>query len=70
MPEMNGLDATIEILRRAREEGVTPPRIFALTANAFWEDRERCIAAGMNGYISESISSQLIVRNAAAYGAG
>jgi GAF domain-containing protein/DNA-binding response OmpR family regulator len=52
MPEMDGLDAT----RNIRKLGdVTQPHIIAMTANALEGDREMCIAAGMNDYISKPI---------------
>jgi PAS domain S-box-containing protein len=52
MPEMDGLDATREIRKLAN---VTQPHIIAMTANALEGDREMCIAAGMNDYISKPI---------------
>lgn len=55
MPEMDGFEATALI--RTKEKFKTLP-ILALTANALVGDRERCIAAGMNDYLSKPISKQ------------
>ena len=55
MPEMDGLEAT----RRARQLGVQVP-IIAMTANARREDRELCLAAGMNDYISKPINPEAL----------
>jgi CheY-like chemotaxis protein len=52
MPEMDGLDATREIRKLIN---VTQPHIIAMTANAMEGDREMCIAAGMDDYISKPI---------------
>jgi signal transduction histidine kinase/DNA-binding response OmpR family regulator len=53
MPEMDGVEAT----RRIRQEwpGDSGPRIVAVTANAFQSDREQCLAAGMDGYVTKPI---------------
>jgi len=48
MPELNGLDATRQI-RALPNRGATP--IIAMTANAFAEDRARCLEAGMNDFV-------------------
>jgi signal transduction histidine kinase/DNA-binding response OmpR family regulator len=54
MPEMDGVTATRQI--RAGEAGGRHLPIIAMTANALSEDRERCFAAGMDGYIPKPIS--------------
>jgi PAS domain S-box-containing protein len=52
MPEMDGLAATAAIRQR---NDLTQPYIIAMTANAMYEDRKRCLDVGMNDYISKPI---------------
>jgi signal transduction histidine kinase/CheY-like chemotaxis protein len=59
MPEMTGLQATMQIRREEVALGRHLP-IFAMTASAMSEDRERCLAAGMDDFISKPISSRII----------
>ncbi len=53
MPRLGGLEATRQILAQARER---QPAIIAMTANAFAEDRQRCLDAGMRDFISKPIA--------------
>lgn len=59
MPELDGIDATLEILADA---GGRRPFIIAMTANAMDRDRQLCLDAGMDDYISKPISIDDIQR--------
>jgi CheY-like chemotaxis protein len=55
MPVMGGLDATRRIRQMEADRGMPRVRIVAMTANAMQGDREACIAAGMDDYLSKPI---------------
>ena len=60
MPEMDGLEATSEIRRMEKQTNTHVP-IIAMTAHAMKGDRERCISAGMDGYVSKPISLETLM---------
>ncbi len=61
MPEMDGLEATAAI--RANEEGSDRHvPILALTAHALTGDRERCLDAGMDGYLAKPIQTAQLLQ--------
>jgi signal transduction histidine kinase/DNA-binding response OmpR family regulator len=57
MPEMDGIEATVAIRGREKTNGKHQP-IVALTAHAMKGDHERCLDAGMDGYLSKPIRPQ------------
>jgi two-component system sensor histidine kinase/response regulator len=60
MPEMDGLEATAFVREKEKETGRHLP-IIALTARAMKGDRELCLAAGMDGYISKPVRGQELI---------
>jgi len=67
MPVMDGLEACARMraLERAHQRPPTP--IIALTAHAFEEQRQRCLAAGMDGYLSKPITMATLKNALAPY---
>jgi two-component system sensor histidine kinase/response regulator len=59
MPELGGFDATAAIRQREEVTGKHIP-IVAMTAHAMKGDRERCIEAGMDGYVSKPIHPDIL----------
>ena len=57
MPDMDGIEATIAIREKEKSTGLHQP-VIAMTALAMKGDRERCLAAGMDGYLSKPIDLQ------------
>jgi CheY-like chemotaxis protein len=57
MPEMDGFEATRCIRKQESDAGQPAVPIVALTANAFVEDRVRCLETGMNDYLSKPFTS-------------
>lgn len=62
MPGMDGFEATSRIREIESREGGARVPILAVTANALQEDRDRCLAAGMDDYLSKPFSAEDLAR--------
>lgn len=62
MPHMDGIEATKTICEVAKRDGRTHPPIIAMTANAFNEDRDQALAAGMDGFMTKPIDLKELER--------
>ena len=61
MPEMDGFTATTEMRRRETSDGKVRIPVIALTANAMAGDREVCLQAGMDGYLTKPIRIESLI---------
>ena len=62
MPELDGYQATQAIRQLETESNEDPVAIIAVTANALAGDREKCVAAGMNDYLSKPFTGEQLYR--------
>ena len=62
MPDLDGYQATQQIRELERKENLPRTRIIAMTANAMQGDREACLAAGMDDYISKPVDMSELKR--------
>jgi CheY-like chemotaxis protein len=60
MPGISGLEAAARIRAEERQQGKAPIMIIGMTAHALAGDRERCLAAGMNDYLSKPIAAEIL----------
>jgi two-component system sensor histidine kinase/response regulator len=63
MPQLDGLQATVQI--RGMESKIKEVPIIAITASAFTDDRDRCLAVGMNDFITKPIKLDFLLQKCA-----
>jgi CheY-like chemotaxis protein len=68
MPVLDGLDATRRLRQREAEQGLPRVPVIAMTARAMDEDREGCLAAGMDGYLSKPLDQRALFETLAQLG--
>ena len=61
MPVMNGLEAVHEIRSMNRKDAKALP-VIAMSANAFSDDIERSLKAGMNAHVSKPLDAQMMIQ--------
>ena len=64
MPNMNGLKATT-VIRQFPDKQKAKIPVIAMTANAFNEDRKKCLEAGMNGFIAKPVDTEKLMETLA-----
>ena len=64
MPNLDGIGAALAIRSMPRADALTVP-IIALTADAFAEDAQRCLEAGMNAHMAKPVDVKLLLRKLA-----
>ena len=55
MPVMDGYEASAKIIEHDKKNNLSPTPIIALTGHALKNDREKCLAAGMNAYLTKPV---------------
>jgi two-component system, sensor histidine kinase and response regulator len=60
MPEIDGFEATATLRKKEQATGAHLP-VVAMTAHAMQGDKERCLAAGMDGYVSKPINAKELI---------
>jgi len=65
MPELDGIETTLQI--RKMENGNVRTPIFAVTSNMFREQKNKCLAAGMDDYIMKPIHAKALVEKISNY---
>lgn len=68
MPVMDGLDATRRLRQREQAAGTGHIPVIAMTARAMDEDREQCLASGMDGYLSKPLNQPALFEMLAQFG--